>query len=837
MSTANPQRNRWLWGLVTIMAVGALLRFQQLGNTFQSSDNVELAVRILDRPGWAWMVYEPYGLLISVWVKLWAILVSISGKGLTEFDWKAAVALAGTLQIPVVWHWMQRWGASKWAAILACLAVAVLPIHIFQSRYLWGYEVLGALFVLPAIGSTIRFLQAPSWGHAVRASLMLTLYLLSHGYFLPFLPLLVGMFAVFGPGRHLAERCWRGGILFMRYCVWLLPVLALPLYLTPLRHALAKKSALGWYVDDHFAGFLGDLGWPLLVLILAAGASLWWQRGRPAANYALLFFMGFLLYLLPLMLASPPGITVVRGYMLMGCFLGIMGLALRLDGWLHSHRRLVIAAMGIACLWTAAGTYNALFNGKGALATGIVVERGSIPKDPCTKAAGWFLQHHDPGMDLHVVALHRAVEPPNYWYYFKRDDSAWYDLSIAATLAKFEQARHWADVFIVDPVQLDSLGELADFSVRSIFTVGGAPQLILLSRPTAHLPAGTFDYLALNARFDHAFAPNLVWPTDNRSAKPATPAPDYEGAIVERRTNIPTLPSASGMAQLRADRWLVVGDDAKELFVVGEDGLVLDRIPTGDWTGLEEAARLPKSIKRDYEAIAGFERGGKRQFIALGSGSKIPERTWITLGTWENGRVTAQEYPAAFLYDQLMRDAEIMPESLNIEGAVVQGDQLLLLNREDNLVLKISLDGFIQSVQSQSLQLKDRFTHSVLALPEFGGVVAGLSGACIGPDQGRIYFSASVEDKSGTVNDGQILGSYIGWFSADADSLIAPTTYHLVDHVGNRTFDKLESIELLSITDEGIRFVGVTDNDDGTSQWLQILLPKAAHDSPIAPKN
>src|SRR5688572_24224468 len=102
MSTANPQRNRWLWGLVTIMAVGALLRFQQLGNTFQSSDNVELAVRILDRPGWLWMIYEPYGLLISAWVKLWAILVSISGKGLTEFDWKAAVALAGTLQIPVV---------------------------------------------------------------------------------------------------------------------------------------------------------------------------------------------------------------------------------------------------------------------------------------------------------------------------------------------------------------------------------------------------------------------------------------------------------------------------------------------------------------------------------------------------------------------------------------------------------------------------------------------------------------------------------------------------------------------------------------------------------------
>ena len=121
---------------------------------------------------------------------------------------------------------------------------------------------------------------------------------------------------------------------------------------------------------------------------------------------------------------------------------------------------------------------------------------------------------------------------------------------------------------------------------------------------------------------------------------------------------------------------------------------------------------------------------------------------------------------------------------------------VLLLNREDNLVLKISLDRFIQSIQNQSLQPKDRFTRSVLVLPEFGGVVAGLSGACIGTDPQRIYFSASVEDKSGTVNDGQILGSYIGWFNADADSLVTPTTYHLVDHVGNRTFDKLESIEL-----------------------------------------
>jgi hypothetical protein len=121
-------------------------------------------------------------------------------------------------------------------------------------------------------------------------------------------------------------------------------------------------------------------------------------------------------------------------------------------------------------------------------------------------------------------------------------------------------------------------------------------------------------------------------------------------------------------------------------------------------------------------------------------------------------------------------------------------------------------------------------------LPDFAGVVSGLSGACMDSAGNRLYFCASIEDKTGTIQDGQILGSCVGWVAWDpAKDHFAPRTLHLIDALGNRTFDKLESLEILTDDLTGVRLAGVTDDDAGGSEWLEFFIPNEVLQPQILP--
>ena len=167
------------------------LRSIGLDLTFRSADETAVATRILKFPGFAWMFREYYGLLINLIVKFWAAGVSVLGITLTEFWWKLPVALAGTLYVPLVWGYLGSLGAGTFGRLFGAAMTAVLPIHVMQSRYLWGYEVLGAFFLLLVLWAGRRFFEKPTRRRGAALSLAAGLYLVSHGYILPFLPTLL----------------------------------------------------------------------------------------------------------------------------------------------------------------------------------------------------------------------------------------------------------------------------------------------------------------------------------------------------------------------------------------------------------------------------------------------------------------------------------------------------------------------------------------------------------------------------------------------------------------------------------------------------------------------
>jgi hypothetical protein len=495
-----------------IFLAGLALRLIQLGTSFRSADEGAVAARILKYPGYAWMFREYYGLLINLLVKWSAALVSFLGLTLTEFWWKFPVALAGALQAPLTYGFLKSLGAGRFGRLLGAALMAVLPLHVMASRYLWGYEVLGVLSITLAIWALLRFFANPTTRAGLTASLASGLYLVSHGYILPFLPCLVLLIILWAPGggTNLFGRFWAGTKLLARKGVWIFPLLALPFCLYPVGHTLKKPTRPGFYLLSHFSGFLGNTGVGIIILLLVAGAA--FVKVREARTKIVIFLvLGGAFYLAPLFLGTPEGITAVRHYMLMGIVLWVWAATLVLDGFAAKRPSGVRAVVSLALLLTLWGTAESVFRvDRGFDPSLVTIDRGGVFPDPGVKAAGYLLRQ---GLapDMTVLAIHRNIEPLNLFYYFGRDELAYYDLTLPETRRAFEADASRADVVICEPEQREFVEASGLFEPRIVLSSAGAPRLYVFARPAVPLPSLEADVRELNRTYDRTYAPKVTW--------------------------------------------------------------------------------------------------------------------------------------------------------------------------------------------------------------------------------------------------------------------------------------------------------------------------------------
>jgi len=495
--------------LLCLTALALLLRVLRLGNTFQSNDNVELAARILYNPGYGWTFTEPYGALIGVLVKLAVGCISLVGVTVTEFWWKLPVALIGTLQVPLTHAFLKRLKASEMGALAGAALMAVLPLHVMQSRYLWGYEVLAVFFVTLSLMSLLKFFEDPTRRNGLVASLLTGLYLISHGYVMPFAICGVALLCLFPPkdADTSGVRFLSGVRLAVRRHVWVYPAAFSFSTAHCLVHALRKPTRPGIYLLDHGPGFLANIGWPLAVL-LAAGlvlACMRWGRSRRS----LLLVISGAAYLAPLFFLTPPGITVVRGYMLMGTYFLILAALLVLDEFSRDRHMLAVGAVSLCAVLTLWGAVETIFARDAAFdPTGVRIERGGIPPDCGSKAAGYLFRKHVPD-DAQVLAIHRAVEPPNLYYYFGRDEFAFYDLNLGRLRDKFIAMHARADVVICEPGQADMVEAAGGFERAFTVSSEGEPRMLIYARPEVGLLAVSEGAEKLNRSYDEEFAPEV----------------------------------------------------------------------------------------------------------------------------------------------------------------------------------------------------------------------------------------------------------------------------------------------------------------------------------------
>jgi len=225
------------------------------------------------------------------------------------------------------------------------------------------------------------------------------------------------------------------------------------------------------------------------------------------------------------------------------------------------------------------------------------------------------------------------------------------------------------------------------------------------------------------------------------------------------------LSAASGL--VRAGSFLyVVADDELHLGIfraTGRDPGELVRLFDG-------ALPMPKAERKkekpDLEALtllpssADFPHGA---MLALGSGSTRNRQRGVVLGLDAQGALRG-----------LPRIVDLSPvfsclsglRELNIEGAVVCGDEMRLFQRgskgdSPNVVIRISLSAFLAALNGTANHPEEPRAIQSIDLGEIDGVPFTFTDAAALPN-GEIVFTAVAEDTADSYNDGPCGGAMIG---------------------------------------------------------------------------
>lgn len=225
------------------------------------------------------------------------------------------------------------------------------------------------------------------------------------------------------------------------------------------------------------------------------------------------------------------------------------------------------------------------------------------------------------------------------------------------------------------------------------------------------------------------------------------------------------LSAASGLVCV-GSRAYVIADDELHLGVFRFESMEPGRlIRLFDGT-LPDTPKERKKQKPDVEAIALLPAGHDHPYgaiLMLGSGSSKRRLRGAILSLDESGAIAGAPKIADLspVYAALKSEFD----KLNIEGAVVLGDEICLLQRGNstsnrNAIVHFALHDFLATLTANGPQLHpSRIVDA--ALGDIDGVPLSFTDAAALPD-GSIVFSAAAEDTDNPYDDGRCLGSAIG---------------------------------------------------------------------------
>ena len=304
-------------------------------------------------------------------------------------------------------------------------------------------------------------------------------------------------------------------------------------------------------------------------------------------------------------------------------------------------------------------------------------------------------------------------------------------------------------------------------------------------------------------------------------------------ATILSESVISGLPSASGVE--------IIGPTA---YIIGDDSPYLYRLDAATLTPLEpvrlfdtkhfDNGRISKKRKPDLECMVALTwPDGRAGLLLLGSGSRpTRDRAWfVPIDGAVPGLPEAMDLTV--LYDHLRA---YLPAgvALNLEAAATTATELLLfqrtVGRTDAALLFVLPLGTVLRLLAGEAGASLPVPHQlVFQLPLIDGCAAGFSGATF--VDGRLFVSASVENTTDAVLDGEVLGSFVGMVDMVAQTA---TFARLVWADGRAYVGKVEGLAMRKLLGAGRwELLLVTDDDAGGSTAVVAnLVLESAADAP-----
>jgi hypothetical protein len=287
---------------------------------------------------------------------------------------------------------------------------------------------------------------------------------------------------------------------------------------------------------------------------------------------------------------------------------------------------------------------------------------------------------------------------------------------------------------------------------------------------------------------------------------------------IESRILLDQVPSASGIEFINNKFW-VIGDNSPWLFELNDKLILLNKYQIFS-TDSMEGETIPKKNKHDYEAMTSLLWEGNSALFIFGSGSKSPERNsgkLIQFGA--TNHVT--NFDLTKLYELIREESKLEEDELNLEAAAVLGESIYLFNRGKNKLISLKIKDLSLFLKGETEKIKLKVI--TIDLPNIDGIQAGFSGAFGDEKYNRIIFTASVENTANWIDDGAILGSFVGILNVDELYNHFEPICQLLKNKQNDVLPiKVESITQ-KYTEKGkLNCVAVTDSDGQSSELLEL---------------
>ena len=248
-------------------------------------------------------------------------------------------------------------------------------------------------------------------------------------------------------------------------------------------------------------------------------------------------------------------------------------------------------------------------------------------------------------------------------------------------------------------------------------------------------------------------------------------------------SDLPPYVRAASAIRRQGARLVVVQDDTLALAVLDAAAGSIEPIllPDGpDGARVFDDLRGNKAFKLDLEACVALPDG---RLVALGSGSSPRRERIVVLAAPAAGSTGDARVPtlvdASDWYAELRSHAEAQGAELNVEGAVIQGQRVRIVQRghgkrpnaQWNAILDFTLDGFLDWLDRRGATPRACASLEVRLGASREGVPFGFTDAAVMRD-GNLAFLACAEDSVDVRSDGPVLGCRFGWIDRDDASVL-----------------------------------------------------------------